>query len=319
MLLDVKRLSVSCNGRDESSSLLHDITFGLREGEVLGIIGESGSGKTTLVRGLTNLFPASRRMRSEGAVLFDGRDLLSVDEHVMSSIRRTSIRYIFQEPASSFNPLMRIQTQFTLAQSSDDNFSDRSPYESIVATLTQMGLTSPAEVLRSYPHQLSVGTLQRVLIAMATIEKPRLLIADEPTSAVDASQRYQILDLLQDQCRTHGMALLLTTHDLSIVRTYADQIIVLYAGRIVEVSRKDDFFSTPLHPYSSMLLESISSSSNSLDQVHITPEKSSGAKDRSKGCKFSSRCPRVHDDCKIVEPELLFLDEERKVRCPYWK
>jgi oligopeptide/dipeptide ABC transporter ATP-binding protein len=161
--------------------------------------------------------------------------------------------------------------------------------------------------------------LQRVLVAMAMFGEPRLLIGDEPTSAVDAILRYEILDFLHDRCRNQGMALLLATHDLSIVRTYADRVVVLYAGRIVEMSKKDRFFNKPLHPYSAMLVASAPETFARLKPLPGTEGKPSTEMSASEGCRFSPRCPRVQDDCRIAEPALIPIDEESKVRCPYWK
>jgi oligopeptide/dipeptide ABC transporter ATP-binding protein len=322
MLLDVQKLFVSSNSTGHASQLLHDITFALTAGEVVGIIGESGSGKTTLVRALTHLFPANRGMQMEGTVRFNGVDILRIDSRAMTELRRTSIRYVFQEPASALNPALRVQTQFRLLQSSDDGSPKRSGQihrESIMEVLTRTGIKSPSDVLRSYPHQLSVGTLQRVLIAMAILDKPKLLIADEPTSAVDASIRFQILNLLYEHCRAYGMAMLLTTHDLNIVRAYADRVLVLFAGRIVETSAKDQFFRSPLHPYSAMLLSSTPPALTSLEQVPLRLERNLDGEDPQTGCKFAPRCLKVQPDCRSSEPPLAAIDKERSVRCPYWK
>jgi oligopeptide/dipeptide ABC transporter ATP-binding protein len=182
-----------------------------------------------------------------------------------------------------------------------------------------MGIKDLEKILGSYPHQLSVGTLQRILIAAAIAPRPRILIADEPTSAVDATQRYQILDLLQAYCKTHVMALLLITHDLQIARRYGDRIAVLYAGRIVEMSKQSDFFAKPLHPYSKMLLESVPDASASLESMPAASGAVPAITDLPSGCKFHPRCPKLQADCKEQESELLSIDQDHQVRCPYWK
>jgi oligopeptide/dipeptide ABC transporter ATP-binding protein len=182
-----------------------------------------------------------------------------------------------------------------------------------------MGIKDLEKILGSYPHQLSVGTLQRILIAAAIAPRPRILIADEPTSAVDATQRYQILDLLQAYCKTHVMALLLITHDLQIARRYGDRIAVLYAGRVVEMSKQSDFFAKPLHPYSEMLLESVPDASASLESMPAASGAVPAITDLPSGCKFHARCPKLQADCKEQEPELLSIDQDHQARCPYWK
>ena len=196
-------------------------------------------------------------MRVEGAVTFDGSNLLALGDKQIRTIRRTSIRYVFQEPASSLNPrlLLQLQTRHALAEQEGRHRSNSK--NNIADLCSRMGVVEPSRVMASYPHQLSVGTLQRAIIAMGMLGQPKLIIADEPTSAIDASQRFQILDLLHGQCKTRGMALLLTTHDMEIARRYADTIIVLQSGRIVECAPADVFFGNPLHGNSAVLLSDV--------------------------------------------------------------
>jgi len=182
-----------------------------------------------------------------------------------------------------------------------------------------MGITDPAEVLNSYPHQLSVGTLQRILIAAAIAPHPRFLVADEPTSAVDAVLRYQILDLLVSICRNETMTLLLITHDLEIARRYGDRIAVIYAGRILEISTKDEYFQNPLHPYSQTLLSTLPTPTSSLDSMPSSSGSAPSFTELPSGCKFHPRCYKIQADCRKLEPELISTDNHRKVRCPYWK
>jgi len=252
-LLRIEGLNVAATGVSSPRELLHDVSFTIEAGGITAIIGESGSGKTILTRALTNLFP-SKNIRVEGTVTFDGSNLLALRDRQLRTIRRTSIRYVFQEPASSLNPLLLLQLQASQALSEQDG---RQHYSEIAALCLQMGVAEPARAMAAYPHQLSVGTLQRAIIAMGMLGHPKLIIADEPTSAIDASQRFQILDLFYKQCRTRGMALLLTTHDVEIARRYADTMIVLHSGRIVECAPADAFFRNPLHGKSAALLSDV--------------------------------------------------------------
>jgi oligopeptide/dipeptide ABC transporter ATP-binding protein len=322
MLLYVQALSVHVPSGGSPIELLHEITFSLTSGEVFVLVGESGSGKTTLARALTNLFPLTLDASTHGRIEFDGSDLLKISPRSMRQVRRKRIRYVFQEPGVALNPALRLrsQTRFLTSQGrGGHDGATAADEQSFHQSLSAMGITDPAEVLNSYPHQLSVGTLQRVLIAAAIAPHPRFLIADEPTSAVDAVLRYQILDLLVSICRTEAMTLLLITHDLEIARRYGDRIGVLYAGRILEISRKDEFFQTPLHPYSQMLLRTLPTPTSSLDSLPSSSRSVPSFLELPSGCKFHPRCYKVQADCKGLEPELLSTSDERRVRCPYWK
>jgi len=322
MFLEVQALSVEVSLSGKPIEILHDVTFSLTPGEVFVLIGESGSGKTTLARALTNLFPPGLGFSIRGRVEFDGSNLLEIEPRSLRQIRRKQIRYVFQEPGVALNPALRVrsQTRFLTAQRQDGQSGNgTAPEDSLHESFTAMGITDPDEALDSYPHQLSVGTLQRILIAAAIAPHPRLLIADEPTSAVDAAQRYQILDLLTSLCRKDAMTLLLITHDLEIARRYGDRIAVLYAGRLLEISSKDEFLGNPLHPYSQMLLRTLPTPTSSLDSMPFTPSSVPNLTELPAGCKFHPRCYKVQADCKELEPKLVSTANNRRVRCPYWK
>jgi oligopeptide/dipeptide ABC transporter ATP-binding protein len=314
------RVLARANG--QPIELLHDISFALEEGEVFVLAGESGSGKTTLARALTNLFPRSLNISVRGTVQFKEANLIESEPSFLRKVRGKDIRYVFQEPGSAFNPALRVRSQVRLLSSSQcdsEGGSKKSRDEAIRESLKVMGIEDPEKVMSSYPHQLSVGTLQRILIAAAIAPRPRLLIADEPTSAVDATQRYQILDLLQSYCKAHVMTLLLITHDLQIARRYADTIAVLYAGRIVEISKQTDFFVKPLHPYSEMLLQSVPDASTSLESIPAASGAVASIVDLPSGCKFHPRCPKVQMGCREQEPDLISIEQNSQARCPYWK
>ena len=273
MLLNVDELTVSVRSAESVAQLIEKISFSVGVGETLAIVGESGSGKTTLAKALTQLFPKNRGFSVTGCVQFGDLDLLTVSDSEMRTLRQSEIRYVFQEPAMALSPLLRLETQVSHAIRSKIGKSGdaENRIRRFNDLLSQFRIQQPEAVLRRYPHQLSIGTLQRIHVAIALAPKPRLLIADEPTSSVDASQRNEILDLLVHQCRSQGMGMILITHDVDVARWYADAIAVLYKGRIVEMASKEEFFERPSHPYSQLLLSSIPSLHHSMDSVDLQP------------------------------------------------
>jgi len=312
-LLDVTDLSVSAPSRDRRRELVSGISFGVRRQEVLIVLGESGSGKTILSRALTRLFPVSSALTIEGSVRFEGHQLLDLSEAALAPIRRHRIRYVFQEPMQSLNPLARIIQQMRLAS---DNSSEHDAL--LHTTLKRVGLEHSDEVLNLFPHELSIGMAQRVCIAMAVLPSPSLLVADEPTSAVDASLRRRILDLLISIQQSSTMSLILITHDLDVARSYGERIIVMYEGRLVESAGQREFFDAPFHPYSRMLV-------NAQQKNHTLappsgPAPGSAIIERPRqGCSFSSRCPRAEEKCKAVDPHMEQLPGGREVRCFFWR
>jgi oligopeptide/dipeptide ABC transporter ATP-binding protein len=313
LLLEVSKLGVFCESTAGPLPLLHDVSFSVGTGEVLVIAGESGCGKTILSRSLTRLFPQSSGIRINGNVVFGGRDLLSMNSEDLASVRSTSIRYVFQEPMAALNPVSTVRDQLRCA--AGDGPADT---ESLRQALAAVVTDRIDDVLHSYPHQLSAGIAQRVMIAMAIQARPALVIADEPTSSVDASQKNRILTLLRSLLRSAGTSLILITHDLNIARTFGDRILILYRGRAVEVAHREGFFHGPLHPYSQLLLAYASPSvERSSPPVHTSPEGGRAGSDR--GCAFSDRCPKARDDCRSGEPPMEHLEDGREIRCFYWR
>jgi oligopeptide/dipeptide ABC transporter ATP-binding protein len=313
-------LAVSVSFKGKAAPLLTDISFEVLPGKVTAVIGESGSGKTTLLRAMTKLFVRPAEFTFAGRVLLDSCDILQCTDDELKAIRRNSLRYVFQEPSLSFNPVMKIGSEFDLIRMHLLNPAmDKPSYRAFVDKLfSEVGIPDAARVLRSYPHQLSTGTLQRILIAIALLTKPKVILADEPTSSIDAVLRTQAMDLLSGVCRTEGRSLLFTTHDLAIARSYADTIVVLYAGRVVEIASKSDFFTMPLHPYSQSLVELFSGSAKQ-GRAHKTLEEPVTDSAKITGCKYHPFCPIAKDDCKALEPAMIELENQGEVRCPYWK
>jgi ABC-type dipeptide/oligopeptide/nickel transport system ATPase component len=256
-LLQVRNLTVRIKAEVSTNLIVNDVSFSLEKGNVLAIVGESGSGKTTLCRALTRLFPISVHAEITGIVHFEDKDLLKSEESELQQIRQQAIRYIFPEPQQALNPVSTIRRQMNLAANSMTDFQ-------LKESLRSVEIRNHDEVLDYYPHQLSIGMAQRVMIAMALLAKPTLLIADEPTSAVDASLRYQLLNLLRSLQHEHQMAMIIITHDLDVARKYADHVAVMVNGQIVETADCEQFFRGPKHPYSQSLLKAVPSISSQM-------------------------------------------------------
>ncbi|MBM2840953.1 MAG: peptide transporter ATP-binding protein [Bacteroidetes bacterium] len=313
-LLDVQHLSVSVTSGPTNTQLIHDVNFSVGRNETLILLGESGSGKTILSRSLTKLFPVTSALKIEGDVTFENRSLLTLEPNELALVRRNGIRYVFQEPIQSLNPVATIRIQMGFATNgktkNDDTFRQ---------ALASVGLDNSKEILDSYPHQLSIGMAQRVCIAMAILPSPKLLIADEPTSAVDASLRFALLDLLLSIQQNQDMSLILITHDLDVARSYGNRIIVMYGGRIIESADRNAFFEKPLHPYSRLLLESMPTVGKPATLPGAELQSESIDTFDQTGCRFQARCPIVEKKCKELEPDLELASEGRMVRCFYWK
>jgi oligopeptide/dipeptide ABC transporter ATP-binding protein len=318
-LLEARNLNVRYRSLRDARHILHGIDVSVEQGEILAIVGESGSGKTTLAVALTNLFLPFSGYEISGEVMFDRHNLLQADEQTMRQIRGHSIRYVFQEPAQSLNPIARIKTQYIDAIKSITPMHTRDAVEKATIDLKNVGIEHAEDVLNAFPHELSVGTLQRVLIALALSPQPKLIIADEPTSSVDAPMRFQLLDLLDAARKKNNTSIILITHDLEIAERYGETIAVMYAGRIVEVAPKRLFFESPLHPYSRMLYQG-SRLTASLSADTIVHSDTTGLfLEEPTGCAFHPLCYKRADDCTTTEPILASIDSERKVRCPYWR
>ncbi len=313
-LLEVRDLGVHFRDNERDLPIIEHIDFSVKRGEVFALIGESGCGKSTLAYSLTNLLTTGYHVHGE--VLFQGRPIHSLDHEDLRAIRRKNIRYVFQEPSLALSPIHRVKTQYLRALGHAGS-SERP--RALVTDLRRVGIENPDEVLTLFPHQLSGGTLQRVLIAMALSAMPDLIIADEPTSSVDAPLQRQLLDLLYKNGRTDRTAMILITHDLNIARHYADTVAVMYAGRIVEMSPVGEFFDRPLHPYALSLFEGTrlgdtqSHASEVRDSAPPHPANMPG------GCKYHPRCSRAQSECRTVEPPMQAAEPERFVRCPFWK
>ena len=303
-LLTVKDLKVSFNTEDGVVHAVEGVSYEVEPGKTLGIVGESGSGKTVgtlTIMGLTR----AANTRISGQAIFDGEDLLSASEQQMRAIRGDEIAMIFQDPLSSLHPFFTIGSQLVEAIQVHNKVSKAAARTRSAELLTMVGLSDARDRLSSYPHEFSGGMRQRVMIAMALANEPRLLIADEPTTALDVTVQAQILELIAELQAETGTAMIIITHDLGVVAEVADEIAVMYAGRIVEQASAAELFANPQHPYTRGLLASIPrldrDRSSGLDPIAGRPPSLIAPPS---GCAFHPRCPRAFDRCPAELPPL---------------
>jgi peptide/nickel transport system ATP-binding protein len=289
------------------------VSFEVGPGEVLGLVGESGCGKTVTGFSILGLVDHPGRVVG-GRILLDGKDLLKLREDELRRIRGSRVAMIFQDPMMTLNPVLRIDTQMVEAVRAHQDVDGGKALELAKEALQKVGIPSPEARLRAYPHQFSGGMRQRVAIAIAMLNRPRLIIADEPTTALDVTIQAQILYEAQKLCRESGTALIWITHDLSVVAGLADRICVMYAGRIVEQGGVDAVLDAPLHPYTQGLIGSVPSRNRRGAPLAQIPGMTPALLHLPPGCAFRERCPRAAPDCLQV-PELKEHSENRRVRC----
>jgi peptide/nickel transport system ATP-binding protein len=294
---------------------VNGVSFGVSKGEVLGLVGESGSGKSVTGFSILGLVDPPGEVVG-GSIRFQGRELVGLDEKAMREIRGARIAMIFQDPMMTLNPVLRIDTQMIEAIRAHSRVSRAAAYARSREVLLKVGIASPDERLKSYPHQFSGGMRQRVAIAIALLNEPDLIIADEPTTALDVTIQAQILYEAQKLCRETGTALIWITHDLTVVAGLADRICVMYAGRDVEQGDVDDVLDHPLHPYTYGLIGSVPSRNRRGQPLNQIPGMTPSLLHLPPGCAFRSRCPRAAQDC-LREPPVVEHGENRRARCFY--
>jgi peptide/nickel transport system ATP-binding protein/oligopeptide transport system ATP-binding protein len=286
-------------------------------GETLCLVGESGSGKSVTAHSIMRLLPPVGRIAA-GAVFFEGKNLVEASESDIRRIRGNRISMIFQEPMTSLNPVLRVGPQVAEVLMLHRGLTRREALVQVGQLFERVGISDARRRLDAYPHEMSGGMRQRVMIAMALACEPALIIADEPTTALDVTIQAQILDLLRNLVAHEGSALLLITHDLGVVSETADRVAVMYAGQIVETSPVDRFFSGPLHPYSVGLMRSVPTVEDEDDltaELYSIPGSVPGMLDLPAGCAFQGRCPHVHDRCRQEDPYLGTVAKDQQVRC----
>ena len=291
------------------------VSFTLKKGETLGLVGESGCGKSVTSLSVMRLVPEPPGEIVSGDIRFNGRNLLSLDEAALQGVRGNDIAMIFQEPMTSLNPVFTCGDQIDEAVMLHQGLGRRAARAITVDMLNLVGIPDPDQRANEYPHQLSGGMRQRVMIAMALCCNPELLIADEPTTALDVTIQAQILELLDRLQREFGMAVLMITHDLGVIAEVADRVAVMYAGKIVETGTVDEIFANPQHPYTRGLLESIPKLNEEKSRLSVIPGTVPDATRFPAGCRFAPRCSLAEDVCESEEPRLEPTSGGRFVAC----
>ena len=316
-LLSVEGLTTTFSTDDGVLNAVDDVSFEVLSGEVLGIVGESGCGKTVACKSIMRLIPDPPGRITGGKVLFKGEDLAVASRSRMEKIRGNHIAMIFQEPMTALNPVLTVGWQLEEALVLHQRLEVSERRAKVLNMLKKVGIPSPERRLREYPHQLSGGMRQRVMIAMALACNPEILIADEPTTALDVTIQAQVLRLMTDLRDSLDTAIILITHDLGVVAELCDRVLVMYAARVVEQGSVDDIFHRPAHPYTKALLRSLPrlerrQRDRKLETIAgMVPD----LKHLRPGCRFYERCPKAQDDCRAREPNLVQLDGARNVRC----
>jgi len=312
-LLEVTDLSVAFKGHDDTVTVVDRVSFSVEAGKTLGIVGESGSGKTVSSLALVGLLP--RNATITGSARFDGRELVGMSTRQLRNVRGNDISVIFQEPMTSLDPSFTVGNQLMEAYRNHKGGSKAAARERAIEMLRLVGIPEPQKRIAEYPHSFSGGMRQRVMIALALICSPRLLIADEPTTALDVTIQSQILELLRELQDELGMAIIFVTHDLGVVASVCDEVSVMYAGQAVEQASIDEFFSAPRHPYSQGLLDSMPQSVAKGERLRMIAGTVPLPSRFPTGCRFAPRCPHVVEECTTASPELERLDDGRRVRC----
>ena len=314
-ILEVRSLRTSFFTEAGEVRAVDGVGFKVHPGKLLGIVGESGSGKTASVLSIMRLLPESARIVG-GEVIFEGRDLTKISESEMREIRGARIAMIFQEPMTSLNPVFTIGSQVGEAIRLHQHTSRAETRARTIEALRMVGIADPERRIKDYPHQLSGGMRQRVMIAMALSCNPRLLIADEPTTALDVTIQAQILDLIRELQSRLGLAVILVTHDLGIVAEYADDVTILYAARVMEQAPSAELFRNPLNPYTRGLLESIPGiDGQQQKRLRAIPGTIPSAIKPPPGCRFNPRCPLAIEKCAAGEPPLEQKGPDHYVAC----
>jgi oligopeptide transport system ATP-binding protein len=304
-MLEVNNLKTHFKTQDGVVKAVDGVSFSLEAGETLGIVGESGSGKSVTALSIMQLNPKPPTEYPEGEILFEGQNLLEVSEKRMQEIRGNDIAMIFQDPMTSLNPVFTVGNQIREAIRIHQNVSKSEAQEKTVQVLRDVGIANPERRAKEYPHQFSGGMRQRAMIAMALSCNPKVLIADEPTTALDVTIQAQILELMVGLQEKYGTAIVMITHDLGVVSQLADQVMVMYAGRAVEQATTDEVFYDPLMPYSWSLLRALPRL-DTAGEVRLLPVKGTPPSliFLPQGCNFNPRCPFVKDECLEIDPDL---------------
>lgn len=313
-ILRVSDLSICVHTENGQCDIVNNVDFSLQKGEILGIVGESGCGKSMTALSIAGLLPENTKIHS-GSVIFEGQELQSLKKSEMEKIQGKELSMIFQEPMTSLNPLMKIGRQVSENLCLHRSLSKWEIREQTIHILGKVGLPDPEELMNAYPHELSGGMRQRAMIAMAVICKPKLIIADEPTTALDVTIQAQILDLLREINRDFGCAILFISHDLGVISRLCDRILVMYAGTIVEEGSSRNIFLHPVHEYTKGLIGSIPTRDRKGKRLANIPGHVPAITEKRFGCPFAPRCGEAQTVCFTQKPSCITLGPNHKVRC----
>ena len=311
-LLDVKNLNIGFSVDDEVFSVTQGVDFAVEKGKILGIVGESGCGKSVTLMSILRLLPKNAVVKA-GYINFNGKNILDITEDELRKIRGNKIALIPQDPLTSLNPLYTVGNQIIETIMLHQKVDKIKARELAIEALRQVNIPEPEKRIDEYPHQFSGGMCQRVIIAMALSCNPDLIIADEPTTALDVTVQAQIMKLFKEIQQKLGTAIILVTHDLALVSEVADEIIVMYSGEIVEKANVEDFFKNPKHPYSQGLLDSLPKETN--QKLNVINGQPPSIKDNIVGCKFHPRCQRSMSKCLSEEPSMRVFENGHGVSC----
>ncbi len=313
-LLDIDNLSVAFDGEEGPREVLSGVSISIQPGEVVGVVGESGSGKSVTALSVMRLLGAQGRI-SGGAIRFAGRDLTALPESGMRALRGRDMAMIFQEPMSSLNPLLPVGFQIAEVLETHMHLTGQAARQRVVGLLDEVGIPSPETRYDDPPFRLSGGMRQRVMIAMAMACQPKLLIADEPTTALDVTIQAQILSLMQNLRHEHGSAILLITHDMGVIARLADKVVVMYGGQVVECADAATLFADPVHPYTRLLMAAMPSTRRRLARLPVIEGQMPAPGEITSGCRFRPRCPDALAQCAIDVPPLERSKAGRQARC----
>ena len=314
-LLQVKHLSTEFKTPNGPVRPIEDVSFSVNPGEMLGIVGESGCGKSVTSLSIMRLLPRRVGRIVQGEVLYNGRDLTKLSEDQMRRIRGGEMSMIFQDPMTSLNPVFRVGEQLIEVQRIHSKISKKAAWAKGIELLKSVGISRPEMIMKDYPHQLSGGMLQRVMIAMGLSCEPKMLIADEPTTALDVTIQAQILELMKDMQRTHGTAILLITHSLGVVAQVCDRVAVMYAGQVVELGDVATIFDHPAHPYTRGLMSCIPAPNETRERLDVIEGVVPTPSEMPKGCRFASRCKECTQECLTEAPQLWEWESGHFSRC----
>ena len=315
-LLEIKNLSVAFKNGKGSTQVISDLSLAIDVDERLGIVGESGSGKSVTSLATMQLLPKNSADVG-GEILFKGQDILKLSEAEMQSVRGNHISMIFQEPMTSLNPIHTCGKQIAESVRLHSKSTKKEAEARALELLELCGIPDPERRMKEYPHQLSGGMRQRVMIAIALACEPELLIADEPTTALDVTIQAQILELMKSLCKERSIGIIMITHDLGIIYDFCDRVVVVYTGEIVESAPVKELFSNPLHPYTEGLIGALPQPNKEVSRLEAVEGMVPDADDMPDGCHFNPRCKYATDRCRTEHPELLTLEDGRRVRCFY--